>query len=331
MATTLGDIITLVRERADLNSSQFFTDAELTRYINYSTSELWGLLVNSFGGNYFATNNTKTIPAGATQPTTDFPNDLYKFLGVDLQLSPYPSTNRITLQPYNFNERNRANAIDMSGYATQYATNYRYNIFDQTLLIQPPAGGNLELLLWYVPTAPQFSIQALDVTVASPNVASGILNFGGVQIFKVGQQVQKYSAGIPVGVPYYVINTTATTITLSLSQNGTAVNLTGVFSPAGGDFVWSQEPNLLQTFTNNATLNGWLEYVIVDVCIKCKGKEETDPTMFIRQKALLTERIRNESQNRDIGSPAVVSDVYAVGTVTDRGWGGGWGGSGGVW
>lgn len=239
MATTLGDLITQIRDRCDLTYSEFITDDELTSYINFSLGELYGLLVNSFGGNYFATSATGSIAANGTALSANLPNDLYKVLGVDLQISPYPSTNRISLQPYNFNERNRANATNMSGYATQYTTNYRYNIFNQTIQIQPPAAGPLQLLVWYVPVAPQFTLPA----------------------------------------------------------------------------------DLTETFVNNSNLNNWLEYVIVDVSIKCKQKEETDASMFVRQKALMTERIRNEAQNRDIGTPARVSDIYAAGTVTDVGWG----------
>ena len=247
MAITLGDLITQIRNRCDLTYSEFITDEELSIYINFSLGELYGLLVNSFGGDYFATSVVKNIAANGTALTTNLPDELYKVLGVDLQISPSPSTNRITLQPYNFNERNRANATNMSGYATQYTTNYRYKIFNQTLQIQPPAAGPLELLVWYVPQAPQF-----DVT-------------------------------LPL--------------------------------------------DLEQTFQNNSNLNSWLEYVLVDVSIKCKSKEETDASMFVRQKALLTERIRNEAQNRDIGSTARVQDVYATGTGIDLGWGT----SGGDW
>jgi hypothetical protein len=238
---TLGTIIEQIRNRCDLNNSEFITNDEITNYVNFSLGELYGLLVNSFGGDYFATSVVKNIAANGTALSTNLPNDLYKVLGIDLQISPSPSTNRITLQPYNFNERNRANSSNMSGYATQYCTNYRYRLFNQTLQIQPPAAGALELLVWYVPVAPQFD----------------------------------------------------TTDPLDLAQ----------------------------TFENNSNLNNWLEYVIVDVSIKCKAKEETDPALFVRAKALLTERIRNESQNRDIGSPPVVSDVYATGAVTDLGFG----------
>jgi hypothetical protein len=243
MAYTLGDIINEVRNRADLIHSEFISDDEITSYTNYSIGELYGLLVNAFGGTYFATSaNLSVVPTG-TQTTETVPENMYKVLGVDLYLSD-PSTaanNRITLSPFNFNERNRANALNLYGYATQWATNYRYNLFNDRLLIQPQAASSLALKLWYVPVAPTFTISdPLDTT---------------------------------------------------------------------------------QTFTNNSTLNGWLEYVIVDVCIKCKTKEETDSSMFVRQKALLTERIRNEAQNRDISQPASVSDIYAAGTVTDTNWG----------
>lgn len=253
MAITLGSIIDQIRNRCDLIHSEFITDDEITTYVNYSIGELYGLLVNSFGGTYFGTSADLDVVSAGTETTQILPDNLYKVLGVDLYLSGPVSNpnNRIVLSPFNFNERNRANALNLYGYATQWATNYRYNIFNQKLLIQPPASGPLQLKVWYVPQAPTFLIAVpLDYT---------------------------------------------------------------------------------QTFTNNATLNGWLEYVIVDVSIKCKTKEETDASTFIRAKALLTERIQNEAQNRDIGSPAVVSDIYAPGTVTDSGWtwtNGNYGGSG---
>lgn len=249
--TTLGDIITEVRNRADLTNSQFITNEELTTYINYSLGELQGLIVNAYGGDYFATYFTGSITAGNV--FLNMPNVVYKVLGVDLCLdtptgNPAFTNNRITLSPFNFNERNRANSLNLEGYATQYQTNYRYKLVDQGIFVQPPAGSDLDFIVWYIPQ------------------------------------------------PTY--------------------------------FVVADPLDLTQQFTNNQTLNGWLEYVVVDVALKCKQKEETDPSMFVRQKALLTERIRNEAQNRDQGSPARVSDIYAQGVVTDFGWDDGWGGTG---
>lgn len=243
---TLGDIITEVRNRADLTNSQFITDEELTGYINYSTSELAGLMVNSYGGDYFASFFTGSVPDGDIFLSSEFPEYTHKILGVDLVVGGFPQsglpTNRISLQPFNFNERNRANSLNQQGYATQYATNYRYNIKFKTIMLQPPAAGQVDLLFWYVPTPPNFVI------------------------------------GNPL--------------------------------------------DLTQEFSDLFNIMGWLEYVITDVCIKCKEKEETDASMFVRQKALLTERIRNESNQRDQGSPGRVSDVYASGVRTDLGWDG---------
>lgn len=259
MATTLGDLIVDIRNRADLNNTQFITNDELTSYINYSLGELNGLIINSFGGDYFASAFTGSVPAGNILLSGSFPEDTYKILGVDLVIGGFPQNfgpnnipaNRITLSPFNFNERNRAYSLNLQGYATQFATNYRYNIKGNSLMLQPPAAGQVDLLFWYVPTSPQFA-------------------FG-----------------------------------------------TGV----------SGSLDLTQEFPTNSNLQNWLEYVIVDTCLKCKEKEETDASLFVRQKALLTARINNEAQNRDQGSPARVSDVYSQGARTDVGWDGWWVGS----
>lgn len=317
MATQLGTIIEQIRERTDLQNSEFVTDSEITDYLNYSLGELYGLLVNSYGGTYFATSIDMSIPAGEELSSTDFPDDMYKLLGVDMYLGNAPSQNRLTLQPFNFNERNRANNLNIAGYATQASTNYRYHVLGTKLMITPPSQGNL-LKLWYVPVAPQFATNTTGVVTTSPNLSSGIVVLApGYKTFRVGEQVQKVIAGLPGGTIYYVTAVSNNLITLSLNPGGTGANLTGQIS--SGDTLYSPSVDVFQTFGNNATLNGWLEYVVVDVSIKLKTKEETDTSMFVRQKALLTERIRNESQNRDIGSPAVVSDIYAVGTITDSG------------
>jgi hypothetical protein len=317
---TLGSIIDQIRNRADLLNSQFITDDEMTQYTNFSLGELYGLLVNSFGGNYFATTFTGSVPANGTQMSGNMPDDLYKILGVDLQISPYPSNNKISLTPYNFNERNRANALNLYGYATQYATNYRYNIFNQTLLTQPPAAGPLQLLVWYVPTAPQFYLTTSGVVTTSPSLSTGVVAIID-NTFVQGQAVQKLnSVGLPSGTTWYVIAVSGNNITLGATEGATTgTNLTGLITP--GNTLFSSTLNYTQTFVNNTNLDNWLEYVIVDVCIKCKTKEDTDTSMFVRQKALLTDRIRNEAQNRDIGSPPVVSDIYAAGTIVDTGWG----------
>jgi len=68
----------------------------------------------------------------------------------------------------------------------------------------------------------------------------------------------------------------------------------------------------------------WHEYALVDTCIKVMSKEESDPSMFIAQKAELKQRIQTEAANR------IANDALPPTTTTlkwyDRnsGWGGGW-------
>jgi hypothetical protein len=57
--------------------------------------------------------------------------------------------------------------------------------------------------------------------------------------------------------------------------------------------------------------NAYSEYVIVDAAIKMMVKEESDPTVLVKQKADLKRRIEEAANNRDAGNPESVTDVYA--------------------
>lgn len=58
-------------------------------------------------------------------------------------------------------------------------------------------------------------------------------------------------------------------------------------------------------------LNGFSEYVIVDVAIKYLLKEEGDVSALMQQKEMLKRRIEVMANNRDEGHPQTVSDIYA--------------------
>ena len=227
MSYTLNDLITTIRNRADLNNSEFITDAELTDYINYSLKELHGLLINSFGGDYFVETQDVVVPAGASTSSGELPATLLKVMGVDLLVG----NKYITLQPFNFIERNFAGAQNIDGQVSQYATNYRFRIRNRKIVLTPDAVGAVNLRVWYVPDVE-------DLVTGTDEVAV------------------------------------------------------------------------------NDALAGWLEYVIVDVCVKCKQKEESEFASFLKQKNDLIKRINTEVQNREQGIPATVSDVYSTGTET---------------
>lgn len=45
----------------------------------------------------------------------------------------------------------------------------------------------------------------------------------------------------------------------------------------------------------------WEEYVVLDVMIKLCGKDETDPSLYVTQKAAVIARIRSAAAARDVG------------------------------
>jgi hypothetical protein len=56
--------------------------------------------------------------------------------------------------------------------------------------------------------------------------------------------------------------------------------------------------------------NGWIEYVIVDCAIKMLSKEESDVSVLLAEKQLLKRRVEEVANNRDIGEPESIQDIY---------------------
>jgi len=109
-SVTLTTLLTRVRQRADAESSDFFTDALLTTFLNASLDELYELIATTFTGTYFYTKSTFT-----TVLNTDvaLPADFFKLLGVDLNVD---GTGRpMDLEPVNFKERNSYQENSVAG------------------------------------------------------------------------------------------------------------------------------------------------------------------------------------------------------------------------
>lgn len=78
-------------------------------------------------------------------------------------------------------------------------------------------------------------------------------------------------------------------------------NLTMYYVPVCAELVGDSD-----TFDG---INGWEEYVIIDAAIKMLQKEESDVSILMGQKQMLTKRIEAMAENRDIGHSFKVSDV----------------------
>ena len=94
------------KHESDNVGQSFLSDAEWNTLINSSYSELYGLLAQKFGADYF----TQTPAAGFTISTDGvndrfaLPTAFFKLLGVDLLIS---GSQYVSLKPFAFVDRNR--------------------------------------------------------------------------------------------------------------------------------------------------------------------------------------------------------------------------------
>ena len=156
MATTmtLTELKNAVRQRSDMENSQFVKDAELISYINQSYFELYDLLIQKYGDNYFVASPYSFTTDGTSEDYT-LPSDFYKLLGVDLALSN-STDSWVTIKPFNFAERNR---YAVPNFQSFYGiTNLRYRLMGNKIKFTPIPQANQQMRLWYIPRMTTLSL-----------------------------------------------------------------------------------------------------------------------------------------------------------------------------
>lgn len=160
---TLLQLRTACRERADMKNATgvytnaFITDSELTSYINQSYFELYDILVQKFGDDYFVAEPLQFEADGVSlmYPLPDGDNydeapALYKFMGLDLALGgASDNASWVTVRPFMFADRNRYAVPNFQSFYG--VTNLRYRLNGSNLFLTPIAAGGQILQLWYVP------------------------------------------------------------------------------------------------------------------------------------------------------------------------------------
>lgn len=164
---TLSTLRTLAQQRADMENDPSIQTSEWNNYINASYAELYDILVQKFGSDYyfasdangkgyqFSTNGTSqqfALPDGSStykMPDATTAPAFYKLLGVDLQLAGTPD-GWITLHPYNFLERNRFSFPNIQA-AYGFRSNLRYTLKGNFIWFTPTPASGQTLQIWYAP------------------------------------------------------------------------------------------------------------------------------------------------------------------------------------
>lgn len=157
---TLLELKTRARQRADMVSSQFVTDAELTDYINASIAELHDLLIGSYNEDYFMEEVQFTATTAIEYPLPDGTNysgapKFYKVRGVDIQVT---AQDWVTVKRFNFNRRNEDQ--------TRFAWNLlgqpymEYRLVGSNIRFNRTPNSNTIFRIFYHPVAPVLALDA---------------------------------------------------------------------------------------------------------------------------------------------------------------------------
>jgi uncharacterized protein YfkK (UPF0435 family)/uncharacterized protein YdcH (DUF465 family) len=141
---TLSSIRTQVRQRADMVNSTFVDNDEINQFINNSITELYDLLVQKFGNEYFL--NTYSFSTVAGTDSYALPTDFYKLTGVDILVN---GTDYLTLRPFMFSERNRFNGSVSRNILG--VSDLRYRLLGSNIKFVPIPDSLQTIRLWYIP------------------------------------------------------------------------------------------------------------------------------------------------------------------------------------
>jgi len=145
--STLSDLRTRARQRADAVGNNFFSDSEIDGYINTGLGELHDLLVTKFEDYYV---NNLSFSLEADKSTYNFSaiglNDFYKLLGVDA----VRGGDSIRVKRFSFPDRNMFQA-DVALYNSRGYADYEYSIRGNALEFIPTPTSADTIKIWYVP------------------------------------------------------------------------------------------------------------------------------------------------------------------------------------
>jgi hypothetical protein len=146
---TLAQLREAAQSAADMIGSNFVTDVEWSSWINGAAKELYGILVQKYGDDYFVQLPPYEFTTDGTSDYYPLPADFFKLLGVDLVLSSSPG-DCISLYPYNLSDRNRNAFQNVQGESGR-RTNLRYRVMGNRIAFSPRAAAGQKIRLLYIP------------------------------------------------------------------------------------------------------------------------------------------------------------------------------------
>lgn len=146
--TTVGNLRLECQQRINKENSQFYTTQEWNSMISQSYKELWDIIAQKFGDDYYVA-TPYTYTTAQTVQFYPLPLDFKALLGVEVALNPNDPNSWISLRQFEFVQRNLYNYPNI--YTFYGITNLRYRLNGNNLYIVPNPQGGQTIRIWYVP------------------------------------------------------------------------------------------------------------------------------------------------------------------------------------
>jgi hypothetical protein len=274
---SLADLILRCRQRADMINTQFVTDSEITSYLNESLGELYDLIVQNAGQEFFLRRAWIEETAPANPPDASFngymvrdaqdgtyavlPPDFYRLLGVEAHFGdgiPW------LMRPYTFTQR--------------FMNSPRNNSFMKGMDLRYRLGGAIN-------------------TIADATDGTGVGQFGNMPV--VDPVVTPEQATWVHQQRLYF-----TPVPPDLTEKPRMISVW--YIPLPPKFI-DPEPQqqIVPGFAH------WDEYMVADVAARMLGKEESSAEQLLILKAQITERLLANIPDREAEFPEKVQDVLS--------------------
>lgn len=172
----LGNLRLYAKQRADRVGSNFVTTAEWNQMITKSYKELYDIIIQKFGDDYYYTftpyafltsgsTQIYALPDGVTTVSSLATNQtpspaFYKLLLCEVALNPNDPNSWVTLRQYERIQQNLWNYPNI--YTFRGVTNLRYRLTGNGMQLVPQTQAGQTVRLWY---APRPSVLMLDTDI----------------------------------------------------------------------------------------------------------------------------------------------------------------------
>jgi len=325
---SLSQLVQRIRQRADMVDTLFVTDEEITDYCNESLGELYDLVVGGAAQEYFMRSCSiyenppwarGLVPGDrgyfengfmardgqiGNAPGLDpfesdsgtyalLPPDFYKLLGVDANVGQDNIPWKLT--PYNFNRRDNMAPFN--------------NTWQKGLNMQYRLAGNIAKM-YDRPVNPAIDPLPIEESMLLAN-SPGVGGDGTAALNELS-----HATLVGLWSPQR----------LYLTPNPPRLNDTGrglitvwyiplpprfrwktVTAGEGLDILFSPDTQWVPGFAH------WDEYLVVDVAMRIRDKEESEVQLLMAQKQQITQRILAQAPTRDAQFPETVQDTQGWG------------------